>query len=44
VGVYGMNFQTMPELTWDWGYFVLWAFMLTIAVVMLVMFRKNDWL
>lgn len=44
VGVYGMNFEVMPELTWDWGYFVLWGFMVTLAVGMLVMFRRNDWL
>jgi len=44
VGVYGMNFEVMPELTWDWGYFALWGFMITLAVGMLVMFRRNDWL
>jgi magnesium transporter len=44
VGVYGMNFEVMPELSWDWGYFALWGLMMSVAVGMLVMFRRNDWL
>lgn len=44
VGVYGMNFEVMPELSWDWGYFALWGLMITVAMGMLVMFRRNDWL
>jgi len=44
VGVYGMNFEVMPELSWDWGYFALWGFMITLAIGMLIMFRRNDWL
>ena len=28
VGVYGMNFDNMPELHWHYGYFYLWGFML----------------
>jgi magnesium transporter len=34
----------MPELSWDWGYFALWGLMMSVAVGMLVMFRRNDWL
>jgi magnesium transporter len=44
VGVYGMNFEVMPELSWDWGYFALWGLMITVAIGMLIMFRRNDWL
>jgi magnesium transporter len=44
VCVYGMNFEVMPELSWDWGYFALWGLMITVAIGMLMMFRRNDWL
>jgi magnesium transporter len=44
VGVYGMNFKYMPELEWRWGYLTLWALMITIAIVMLIYFKKRKWL
>ncbi len=44
VGVYGMNFEFMPELAWRWGYPALWGFMVTLAVVMLVLFKRKNWL
>ncbi len=43
-GVYGMNFQYMPELRWRWGYFAVLFGMLLIAAVMLLYFRKKKWL
>ncbi|MCL4477343.1 MAG: magnesium/cobalt transporter CorA [Nitrospirae bacterium] len=43
-GVYGMNFEHMPELKWRWGYFVLWAVMSGMAVFMLLYFKKKKWL
>jgi magnesium transporter len=43
-GVYGMNFKYMPELEWRWGYFGVWAVMLTIAVLMLKFFRNKKWI
>ena len=43
-GIYGMNFQYMPELGWRWGYPVVWLVMLAIGVVMLVYFRRKKWL
>jgi len=43
-GVYGMNFNYMPELKWRWGYFVLWGVMVAIVLVMLKLFRKHKWL
>ncbi|WMY78975.1 magnesium and cobalt transport protein CorA [Citricoccus sp. I39-566] len=42
--IYGMNFDTMPELHWLWGYPFALALMLAVAVVLFVLFRKNDWL
>jgi len=43
-GVYGMNFDNMPELRWHWGYFYLWGVMAAIALVMLFYFRKKKWM
>jgi magnesium transporter len=43
-GIYGMNFQYMPELEWRWGYPMVWVVMLAIGVLMLIYFRKKDWL
>lgn len=43
-GVYGMNFENMPELKWDWGYRVVWFVMLLIGISMLAYFRKKKWL
>ena len=43
-GVYGMNFENMPELKWQWGYPAIWSVMLFIGILMLVYFRKKKWL
>jgi len=43
-GVYGMNFEYMPELKWHWSYFVLWGLMLAVAGGMLLFFRRKKWL
>ena len=43
-GVYGMNFKNMPELTWPWGYGLIWLLMLTIVVAMIILFKKKRWL
>ncbi len=42
-GVYGMNFEHMPELTSKWGYPLTWAVMLLIGGGMLVYFRRKKW-
>lgn len=44
VGVYGMNFEYMPELKWRWGYLGLWAVMSGVAVFMLLYFKRKNWL
>lgn len=44
VGVYGMNFKHMPELEWRNGYFGLWAFMVVLAVAMILYFKRKRWL
>jgi len=43
-GIYGMNFQYMPELGWRWGYPMVWLVMLAIGALMLVYFRRKKWL
>ena len=43
VGVYGMNFQHMPELEWHWGYFGVWGIMLSVVIGMLVFFKFKKW-
>lgn len=42
-GVYGMNFHHMPELTWPWGYGIIWLVMLIIAGCMVYYFKKRKW-
>lgn len=44
VGVYGMNFDYMPELKWKYSYFVVWGVMAAIAGGMMIYFRKKRWL
>jgi magnesium transporter len=43
VGVYGMNFEHMPELRWRFAYPALWALMLAAAGAMWVYFRRKGW-
>jgi magnesium transporter len=43
-GVYGMNFDNMPELGWEWAYPALWGVFLTVAIVLLIYFKKRKWL
>ncbi len=43
-GVYGMNFDYMPELHSKWGYPAVWMVMLTMIVSLLFYFRRKKWL
>ncbi|MEL6538264.1 MAG: magnesium/cobalt transporter CorA [Bacteroidota bacterium] len=43
-GVYGMNFQHMPELAKPWAYPVLWASMLAMSGGLILYFRRKRWL
>ncbi|MFZ5953098.1 MAG: magnesium/cobalt transporter CorA [Candidatus Rifleibacteriota bacterium] len=43
-GVYGMNFEVMPELKWPNAYFGVLGIMVVIAVIMLIFFRRRRWL
>jgi magnesium transporter len=44
VGIYGMNFEYMPELEWKWAYPALWVAFITIPAILLVYFKKKKWL
>jgi magnesium transporter len=43
-GVYGMNFQDMPELSWQYGYPIVLSIMAAICTVLYVGFRRSRWL
>lgn len=43
-GVYGMNFQNMPELGWNLGYPMALMIMLLVGIVMLFYFKRKKWL
>lgn len=43
-GIYGMNFTHMPELQSTYGYYIIWGVMLTVAILLLIYFRKKKWL
>lgn len=42
-GIYGMNFDNMPELKWKYAYFGVLGIMLVLVVGMLIVFRKRKW-
>ena len=44
VGIYGMNFEYMPELAWPWAYPAVMGLMLFLFVGMLYYFRKRKWM
>jgi len=43
VGIYGMNFENMPELKMRYGYAGLWVIMCLTVVGMITFFRKRKW-
>ena len=43
VGVYGMNFDNMPELHWKYGYFIIIGAMLFLFLGMAYYFKKKNW-
>jgi magnesium transporter len=43
-GVYGMNFEHMPELTWGFGYPLTLLIMAAIDLYLFYRFRKAGWL
>jgi len=43
-GVYGMNFEFMPELKIRWAYPALWGAMIVVAASLLIFFKRRKWL
>ncbi|HRG19128.1 MAG TPA: magnesium/cobalt transporter CorA [Flavobacterium lutivivi] len=43
VGVYGMNFDNMPELHWKYGYFIILGIMFVLLLGMIYYFKKRKW-
>lgn len=43
-GIYGMNFEHMPELHWRWSYPALWLIMLAAGGCMFIFFKRKQWL
>lgn len=43
VGIYGMNFDNLPELHWKYGYFITLGVMFALAAGMLIYFRRKNW-
>jgi magnesium transporter len=44
VGIYGMNFEHMPELKWEWGYPLVLGLMVAIGIAMLGFFKRKKWM
>jgi magnesium transporter len=44
VGIYGMNFEDMPELHWRWAYPAVWLIMIVITICLLFFFRRKKWI
>ena len=43
-GIYGMNFEHMPELTWRYGYFLVLGVIAMTCAVLFVRFRRAGWI
>jgi magnesium transporter len=43
-GIYGMNFEFMPELKWPWAYPALWLMLIAIFISMLLWFKRKKWI
>lgn len=43
-GIYGMNFQYMPELAWQYGYFIILFIMFLTGLSLIIFFKKKNWM
>lgn len=43
-GVYGTNFDHIPELHYKYSYFIMWAVIVVVVVVMILYFKRKKWL
>ena len=42
-GIYGTNFNYIPELQYKYSYFIMWGIMIFVAIVMLIYFKQKRW-
>lgn len=42
-GIWGMNFEHMPELHWKYGYYIAWGIMVLVAIVVYIFLKKKKW-
>jgi magnesium transporter len=43
-GIYGMNFEIMPELKFPWAYPILLVVMAVVGALMIIYFRRKGWI
>jgi magnesium transporter len=43
-GIYGMNFETMPELRWQFGYPLVLGSLVLVTTILYRKFKKSGWL
>ena len=43
-GIYGMNFEFMPELGWKWAYPTWWGFIVLVGIGMIIFFKRKRWI
>lgn len=43
-GIYGMNFEYMPELGWEYGYYMIWGIMITTVILMFIYLKRKKWI
>ena len=44
VGIYGMNFENMPELKWPWGYFAVLGIIVGAVLIVIWRFWSAGWI
>ena len=42
-GVYGMNFENMPELKWEWAYYAVWVVLIVLGLGLLLFMKWRKW-
>jgi len=43
-GIYGMNFEYIPELGFKYSYLIFWIVVLSVGIGLLIFFRRKKWL
>jgi magnesium transporter len=42
-GIYGTNFEYLPELHYKYSYYIFWGVLLVIALLMVLFFKRKKW-